>query len=82
MSRPSRGDSASVGPQVIRAPLRIRLWKWLHGLANDAAWRWARPPGPEWGIALRIDERHPLWRLNHWLADHWIPWWLREGRKP
>ena len=32
--------------------------------------------------AILLLEQHPLWRLNHWLADHWIPWWLREGRKP
>ena len=57
-------------------PLRILLWKQVHGLLNRLAWRYARPPGPTWGSALRIDKRHPLWRLNDWAGDHWTDWWI------
>jgi hypothetical protein len=64
-------------------PIRYRVWRWLHGLANDAVWRWARPAGPSWGIALRIDHRHPLWRLNGWLAGRWTGWWVaRTSSEP
>lgn len=61
-------------------PLRILAWKALHNFVNGLAWRFARPPGPDWGIADRIDRMHPLWRLNDWLAPHWSDWWLRNRR--
>lgn len=62
----------------MRMPLRIRFWHGLHAVVNRAAWRWARPDGPNWGIALRIDERRLLWRLNTWTANHWIDWWFEH----
>lgn len=31
--------------------------------------------GSEWGAADRIDRRHPLWRLNDWLAKWWTDEW-------
>lgn len=27
----------------------------------------------------RIDRTRLLWRLNDWLADQWVPWWIRHG---
>ncbi len=53
-----------------RQPLshRARFWLHVHRRLNHVAWRWARPPGETWGIALRINHRHPLWRLNDWAA--------------
>lgn len=49
------------------------FWRRLHRVVNWAAWRWARPDGPELGIALRIDDRRWLWRLNFWVANRYVP---------
>ena len=54
------------------------LWYWLHRIVGRLAWRFARPSGPQWGIAMRINHRHPLWRLNDWVAGHWTEWWVRR----
>lgn len=62
-------------------PLRCRLWSRLHTVANRLAWRFARPEGPEEGLALRIDKTNPWWRLNDWCAEGWIPWWVEECRR-
>lgn len=57
-------------------PLRVRLAYVLHRhVVNPLAWRFACPPGEEWGRALRIDKTHPLWRLNDWVAGFWVEWW-------
>jgi hypothetical protein len=50
---------------------KARAFRLAHGLVNRLAWRFACPPGPQWGRALRIDRAHPLWRLNDWLAAGW-----------
>jgi len=65
-------------------PLRFIVWKRLHDVANRLAWRYARPPGPTWGSAERINRRHPFWRLNDWLAARWTRAWTenRGWRKP
>ena len=60
-------------------PLDKLLWKYAHGFVNDLAWRFARPPGPTWGMGLRINKRHPLWRLNDWTAKHWSEWWIQRS---
>lgn len=58
--------------------LKARIARRLHGVANRLAWRFACPPGPEWGRALRIDKTHPLWRLNDWLASHWTEEYVQQ----
>ena len=63
-------------------PLRYIVWKRLHEAANRLAWRYACPPGPELGRALRIDDRHPLWRLNNWLASRWTRAWIENHGWP
>ena len=62
-----------------RWSLRFRIARRLHVWVNRAAWKWARPPGPAWGIALRIDKTHPLWRLNDWLAEGWTGEYVRAA---
>lgn len=49
------------------------VWSALHKIFNKLAWRYARPDGPEWGIATRIDKTRLLWRLNAWASDHYVP---------
>jgi hypothetical protein len=56
----------------------MRFWKVCHETVNRFAWRYARPDGPEWGIALRIDKTRWLWRLNDWCAGRWTRWWVAE----
>jgi hypothetical protein len=70
---------------------RRRFWKWLHGIVNRLAWRFAAPSDhvctevcgldrgkhpPHWGRGLRIDNDRLLWRLNDWLAPHWSDDWI------
>lgn len=64
-----------------RWSLRFRLARRAHVLVNRLAWRFACPPGPEWGKALRVDKSHPLWRLNDWLADGWTEEWMASRRR-
>jgi hypothetical protein len=62
--------------------LRFRIARWAHGVVNGLAWRFARPLGPKFGMALRIDKSHPLWRLNDWIAPFWIDEYMRSKRQP
>jgi hypothetical protein len=66
-------------PDPHRMPLRVRLAYVVHRhVLNPLAWRYARPPGPQWGIVDRIDRRHPLWRLNDRVANVWTSWWVEH----
>jgi len=62
-------------------PLKYRFWRFLHKYANILAWKFATPPGPEWGQALRINHKNLWWRLNDWVADHYTDWYVHEGVK-
>jgi hypothetical protein len=59
------------------------LWREItyrtHRVINRLAWRYARPEGPELGIATRIDKTRLLWRLNDWLASQWLPEWIKKS---
>jgi len=57
-----------------RWPLRFRVWKRLHDAVNDLAWRFQPPPRE----TVRALGHFPgvLWRLNDWLADRWVPYWM------
>lgn len=59
-------------------PLRYRMWRHANGITARLAWRFANPGGEAWGIALRIDDKRLLWRLNHWVGRRWIPWFMAE----
>lgn len=61
-------------------PIKYRIWRYLHGVANTLAWRYARPPGETKGIALRLDKNNPLWRLNDFFGDRYIPWYIDSIR--
>ncbi|MCL2393068.1 MAG: hypothetical protein FWC87_00145 [Acidimicrobiaceae bacterium] len=52
--------------------IRTLVFRQPHHWANALAWRYAEPPGPDFGKALRIDRHRLLWRLNDWLADRYI----------
>lgn len=52
--------------------LKRRIYREAHILVNRLAWKFARPSGPRFGIALRIDKTRWLWRLNYWLAGKWL----------
>ena len=61
--------------------MKRALWWRAHRLVNALAWRFAKPPGPVFGSALRIDQSHPLWRLNSWLAAHYVPQLIEEATR-
>lgn len=61
--------------------LKARIAYRLHCRVNRLAWRYACPPGPEWGQALRIDHTRWLWRLNDWLAEHWTDEYVCRARE-
>jgi hypothetical protein len=57
--------------QNLTWPIRHKFWASLHLITNEAAWKWASPN--------RIaDQSKILWKLNDWLASHYIAEWLRR----
>lgn len=61
--------------------MTARFWFRVHRLVNRLAWRFARPAGPVWGSALRIDRTRLLWRLNQFCADRWVEDYVNRKRK-
>lgn len=59
------------------------FWWLVHRVANELAWRFARPGKPANLTALATSRRR-LWRLNRWAADHYVPayvaWLIRKDR--
>jgi hypothetical protein len=66
---------------LIKWSLRFRIAIAVHRIVNRLAWRFACPPGPKLGRALRIDRTHPLWRLNDWTASHWTGEYIRKMQR-
>jgi hypothetical protein len=65
-------------------PISKRAWHWLHAQANRLAWRVGMEPGWRqgmWGSAAHTRKGHWSWRLNDWLASHWVDWWMTERRR-
>ena len=69
----------STGPR--HWPLKYRLWKRVHNVVNRLAWRYGMEPGWRQGMrgsALHINKQHWAWRLNDWVANHWVQWWMQR----
>ena len=64
-------------PSKIKWPLKYRFWNILHGIINRFAWMITN------SFKVVNPKTHPVWRLNDWVANHYVPWWLeqRTGRK-
>lgn len=58
--------------------MKMALWYALHRFVNRLAWHFASPRG---AVVAALDTTHPLWRLNDWLANRWIPAWVAQRDK-
>jgi hypothetical protein len=53
--------------------LRESFWYRLHVIVNDWAWKHSPPSEHDYQFVGR------LWRLNDWLAGHWIRTWSERN---